>query len=153
MSSFICECCGKRKNGSLYTEKFENRSFFTCQECHEKIKNLQSTDTNLQNEAIAYLASYADSQTVAGQFINKTLGITEKQVQEPAVRTVTETSLVIAGFMFFMFSLILYLNSISNEYGVANIQATVFSATSFVVATICVIGARIIKTLRNVLKK
>lgn len=125
---------------------------------------MQSTDFNKQNEAMQYLFNCANSQSFSDQakpFLYKTLGITDsgiKAAKEKETKIKKEekenmrsgSGLYVAGFCFIFLALILYIVSVSNAYGVANIQTTVFSAAAFVVGSLCFVGARIIKAWKTV---
>ena len=52
-----------------------------------------------------------------------------------------------AGLMFLVLAVILYVVSVNNNYGVANIQATVFAGVAFVSAIVCFAAAGIIKAI------
>ena len=61
----------------------------------------------------------------------------------------TITWLYIAGVIWFILAAVLYFVSVNNEFGVANIQATVYSACIAVMGTVCFVGAQIIKAIRR----
>ena len=54
-----------------------------------------------------------------------------------------------AGVVFFILAVILYIASVNNNYGVANIQSTVFSAASFVAAIVCFAASSIIRAMNS----
>jgi len=54
-----------------------------------------------------------------------------------------------AGLVFLALAIILYVVSVNNSYGVANIQATVFAGAAFVSAIVCFAASRIIKAINS----
>ena len=167
MGTFVCELCGRTQTGEYYSEMFENNVFFSCQECHNKIGEMQSTNFNKQNEAMQYLFNCANTQSYTARakpFLYKTLGMSDAGIKEAKEKEEqikknekdnmqSGSGLYAAGFCFFFLALILFIVSVNNDYGVANIQTTVFSAAAFVVGCLNIIGARIIKAFKAALEK
>ena len=167
MGMFVCELCGRKQTGEFYSEKLEGNVFTSCQECHNKIGDMQSTDFNKQNEALQYLFNCANAQSYSDRaepFLYKTLAITDNGIKKAKEKeeqikkdekdkNQSEVGLSVAGFCFLLLALILYITSVDNQYGVANIQATVFSAAAFVVGCLNIIGARIIKAFKAIVCK
>lgn len=61
----------------------------------------------------------------------------------------SSTGTALAGFVFLILAIVLYFMSVNNDYGVANIQSTVYSAASFVAAVVCFATARIINAVNS----
>ena len=127
---------------------------------------MKSTDANKKNEALHYLHICSSAGTVSSEaapFINPIIEettVSQKTIQQEKntqIQTkkelVSQAGLNIAGFCFLLLALILYIISVNNDYGVANIQTTVFSAAAFVVGSLCFVGARIIKAFRAMIEK
>ena len=55
----------------------------------------------------------------------------------------------VLGIVFLVLAVILYFVSVDNNYGVANIQTTVFSAASFVASIVSFAAARIIDAVNS----
>ena len=70
-------------------------------------------------------------------------------VQAGAVETVSSGVPFGAGVVFLVLAVILYFVSVNNNYGVANIQTTVFAGSSFVAAIVCFAASRIIKAINS----
>ena len=135
-----CELCGKEDDLKEYkiVDKLGTRYRNICPECAEKLNTNQAT---LQNGNESFQNATASPQSNSSsriQIIN----------QNPERKT-KPLHLYIIGALFLVAAMIFYFISVNNDYGVANIQTTVFAGACFVSAIVSFTGGTIIKALQE----
>ena len=152
----ICEVCGapiKRLDG--YGIKCNGEKGLVCNECNVQLGNLQYK--NYKEQAIPYMQDKLNRNTATplGKAYVKSRFEKFRIYQEPAYTGSTGATaptgipapeepsvgngLILGGVIFLIIAIILYIVSVRDVNGVqiANIQATVFCAASFVVSMVC----------------
>ena len=104
-----------------------------------------SGDEHAQLHGIAGADKEASTQETEQPVVSEPAG----SVQAGTVETVSSGMPFGAGLVFLVLAVILYFVSVNNEYGVANIQTTVFAGASFVAAIVCFATSRIIKAINS----
>ena len=165
--AFKCCICGETYM-DLYANKvsFRGKSIDVCDDCNQALKWLDSN--NKKEKGMQYLRKKLENGTPSTQgflLVKDHLHENPTQEEVEAYKTVEEATAVneessastnnggggslVAGIFFLVVAVILYFVSIDNNYGVANIQSTVYSAASFVAAIVCFATSRIIKEIKS----
>ncbi len=162
MVDYKCCICGTDIGAfTTFYWTYQEHTLNLCRQCHTTIKQLKAGKKVEEN--IDYLRKKLSEGTVepgAVVFVKNSLGEepSEDEIQAAAKSFETvdlkNTSngdgwLTIGGISFIILAVILYFLSVDNAYGVANIQATVFSAAAFVAGVVCFAAGRIIKAFKS----
>ena len=162
-----CCCCGVsigRLNTSIIT--FHGHELSVCEVCGNAFEKIASGNQRKIESGKKYLRARLEkneASPIGIPLIQETLGETidadtiEKVIADlPSVsETTMKSSEVSSGFplfggiCFLLLSVYLYFVSTNNSYGVANIQATTFSAASFVSAIVSFGTSAIIKAINS----
>ena len=129
-----CEMCGKEADLKEYkiVDDLGTRYRSICAECADTLCTNKASFPSDSNE------SQSEAPIVQPQVINQKKG-----------RKIKPGVYYIIGLIFLLAALVFYGISINIDYGVANIQATVFAAANYVIANVCFIGGAIIKAIQE----
>ena len=152
-----CDICGVEMGRfSAITRNYGKMSVHMCSECNNIIELHSGKTINfLQSKLKEKTASPIGEQYI--QQVLEGIGIDPGSENKPQTVVIsgnqsTSTSngggLIVAGICFLILAAFLYFVSVNNNLGVANIQATVFAAGSFICAVICFACQRVIKALK-----
>ena len=130
-----CEICGKEAELKEYkiVDSLGTRYRNLCTDCAKTLEGSES-------------AANSCNSNPTGQSNHPIQTIGNQQKADPQK---CSFALYVAGVLFLIASVILYTVSVNNDYGVANIQSTVFAAACFVAAIICCTGGTVIKALKK----
>ena len=158
-----CCICGRNINFmNTYHRTYHQHSYNLCMFCVEAFEQIDSGKQSKVELGRKHLrAEYAKGQTVpeAIPMLKETLGekleeeiergMTDASNQVGDVPVVSSGVPLLTGIIFLALAVILYFVSVNNNYGVANIQSTVYSAASFVAAIVCFAASRIINAVNS----
>lgn len=160
------KCCICGRNIGLmntYHRSFQGRTLDTCMFCIEALEQVDSGKPAKVESGTKYLRSEmlkGMATPEAALMVKETLKDISSDELKATLDTisvspgsnpssVSNMGTLFAGFVFLILAIILYLLSVNNNYGVANIPTTVFSAASFVAAIVCFAASSIIKAINT----
>ena len=135
-----------------YKKLFEGKPYILCKQCNA-VLNVIESDNSVEGKQ--YLQSKIDDglvQPLGMELIKEYLGeeakvamssTTEKKENNDSPKynvKNTPVYMVMIGIVFLIIAGIMYYLSVNNEYGIANMQGTVFAAAAFVAAIVNFVG-------------
>ena len=161
-----CCICGQDINSWNYTTKtYQDQDYKICMACLSAIDKVNSKEQQNIDSGINYFRNQLDNNKTSREAIPLVKYILGEDEPVKNVNSVSKTSSrsripsqgsevsssvpLFAGIVFLVLAVILYFVSVNNDYGVANIQSTVFSAASFIAAIVCFAAARIINAVNS----
>ena len=152
-----CCICGTVIGFMTANKRFYNgKSFDICTSCQDAFAKVNSSNTSKANSGLDYLRTKKAEGLIAPEaitMVDDALGETNNAKYTTNAQRRNNAATVgngvpfFAGVVFLVIAAILYYVSVNNNYGVANIQSSVFSAASFVAAVVCFATARIIDAI------
>ena len=171
--AFRCCVCGETDDRDFAVNKipFHGRSLDVCDNCCQAFRWAESKSK--KEKGTQYLRQKLENGSASAQGILlikdrlheeptqeeiKAFGIVDAGIVDETEPTAKESSVpansgdmvsLIAGVLFLIAAVVLYFVSIDNDYGVANIQSTTYSAANFVAAIVCFAASRIIRAINS----
>lgn len=159
MAKKCCVCGEELAVMNTYSRSYHGNNYEICERCNTAFKRMDKA--GLRDSATDYLRKKLESGSVAPYATALVKNYLQEEITEEessAAQNIPEYynttpapsgsgTMYIVAVCFLILAVILYFVSVNNDYGVANIQSTVFSAAAFIASVVCFAAGKIIKAI------
>lgn len=159
MSKHCCICGTKIGILTADSRYYNGKSFDICVKCQGAFSDVRFGKAEKAEAGLNYLRSKMEEGSIDAEAIPMAeealeLKVPDKESNAPGIPETPSSGVnygipFLAGILFLISAFILYFISVNNSDGVANIQATVFSAAAFVAAIVNFAASQIIKAVNS----